>query len=875
MERVQVEMVPDEKGRPRRWSLSESLSNTANKIFARARRFSLPSPRRFSLPSPKRLSMPSPMSMLSSAQSRRIAELELEVRELKALSTVSGEGSAHDGFGGVRRGRSLDSGLAELTAGRDSKTPSFKDDSFNGKPRASPERASVIGGARPVGRASAATPQRRKLGRECTRSGYLLSLDDVIGPDPENTTWRDEWKDLNLEVAKRRKADLAASEVEPGGKYHYETKLSNYSHQVQWKVEHGWSKEDAEAHVALSGICSHVLGDYIRKEDDRFAASAHALERALRHAAWLQDDDDVPPVCYAWITGKGGLQEIDPDFSIKKLTHPDKSGFKGLTCPGEISCIGDPSGGGFDMSEGFDMSLMFPGDGLPPRRREMAFGKATYVDIEDSYLVAFKSRQEDDIGMHSVIHTGAEGSHRLPPQTLVVFKDKKEAGEWVAPNGVRPSCGLIEVQVTFMVAKEGCARPSRDAADVGTSKFTVSFTKLSYGDRQVYARGRRELEGRLELSLAEEWGHGDRKPRRNDRWADKAGHNFNAADEYAYASGIAGEPPAGTESSFPMTTFAGQRDKQNKGKTLADFVRIANDYVTQRAAEQGLELDLKNDTLKPEEVLAIRLYTGPGYQMINTFLREMGKLSEEMRISFSHAPALTYATTADLICSAIRKLSRVNPATANGQDGGRRFRAVCGVLPEDFFNADSFGMIVATETGFLSSSMNSATPMHYMSKTSSNVLWELVTKSEDERGFHCGADVSMLSQFEGEKEELYPPLTMLRVLPAKIVGDDVPPPRPSRLKSATWSEDEIKPSEAPASAKFAFSKFTELLTMQRGAPMDLLERGKAPVTRRRRLSAYLERTKSKHDELCAQWQAELKYGEGKSFLHIVVEPSFV
>ena len=57
--------------------------------------------------------------------------------------------------------------------------------------------------------------------------------------------------------------------------------------------------------------------------------------------------------------------------------------------------------------------------------------------------------------------------------------------------------------------------------------------------------------------------------------------------------------------------------------------------------------------------------------------------------------------------------------------------------------------------------------------------------------------------------------------------------------------------------------------------MDLLERGKAPVTRRRRLSAYLERTKSKHDELCAQWQAELKYGEGKSFLHIVVEPSFV
>ena len=34
---------------------------------------------------------------------------------------------------------------------------------------------------------------------------------------------------------------------------------------------------------------------------------------------------------------------------------------------------------------------------------------------------------------------------------------------------------------------------------------------------------------------------------------------------------------------------------------------------------------------------------------------------------------------------------------------------------------------------------------------------------EDDEAFHCGADVSLLSQFPEEREMLFPPLTMLAV----------------------------------------------------------------------------------------------------------------
>ena len=144
----------------------------------------------------------------------------------------------------------------------------------------------------------------------------------------------------------------------------------------------------------------------------------------------------------------------------------------------------------------------------------------------------------------------------------------------------------------------------------------------------------------------------------------------------------------------------------------------------------------------------------------------MGKLSEAMRIKLALCAELTYAATARAICDAIRKLARVSIAPADGVAGGDerlRWRGVRGALPPSFFEP-SLGLITATELGLMSTSTNFETPLHYMRGTS-NVMWELRTRAEDEQGFHSGADVSCLSQFAGEQEELFPPLTMLRVAP--------------------------------------------------------------------------------------------------------------
>ena len=52
-----------------------------------------------------------------------------------------------------------------------------------------------------------------------------------------------------------------------------------------------------------------------------------------------------------------------------------------------------------------------------------------------------------------------------------------------------------------------------------------------------------------------------------------------------------------------------------------------------------------------------------------------------------------------------------------------------------------------------------------------NVLWELRPSPQTDEAFHRGADVAMLSQFAAEREVLFPPCTMLRVLRRDAGGE--------------------------------------------------------------------------------------------------------
>ena len=95
-----------------------------------------------------------------------------------------------------------------------------------------------------------------------------------------------------------------------------------------------------------------------------------------------------------------------------------------------------------------------------------------------------------------------------------------------------------------------------------------------------------------------------------------------------------------------------------------------------------------------EERLNTRLAagsTGPGYEPINVFLREMGKLTEKTRYKFACDPTFTYAATVNAICMAIRKLARCNPGESKLRP---RWRGVRGVLPQSFWMPDSKDMVV-------------------------------------------------------------------------------------------------------------------------------------------------------------------------------------
>lgn len=118
----------------------------------------------------------------------------------------------------------------------------------------------------------------------------------------------------------------------------------------------------------------------------------------------------------------------------------------------------------------------------------------------------------------------------------------------------------------------------------------------------------------------------------------------------------------------------------------------------------------ENAFLTLEEVLAVRLYTGPAYQPINSFLRKVGStVSREARLALALDPAHTMTATCKHICRAIRKLAAV---ASTGEVAAPLYRAVRGRLPRAFWvpDAESAG-VCATDTAFMSTSRNRLTPI--------------------------------------------------------------------------------------------------------------------------------------------------------------------
>ena len=60
-----------------------------------------------------------------------------------------------------------------------------------------------------------------------------------------------------------------------------------------------------------------------------------------------------------------------------------------------------------------------------------------------------------------------------------------------------------------------------------------------------------------------------------------------------------------------------------------------------------------------DEVLAVRLYSGPAYDPINGFLRQVAGLSGRYREAIARHAEVTFTATIGHLCRAVRKLAAV------------------------------------------------------------------------------------------------------------------------------------------------------------------------------------------------------------------------
>ena len=172
-------------------------------------------------------------------------------------------------------------------------------------------------------------------------------------------------------------------------------------------------------------------------------------------------------------------------------------------------------------------------------------------------------------------------------------------------------------------------------------------------------------------------------------------------------------------------------------------------------------------TFVRDEVISGRLYSGPGYQKLNNdFLRRVGSVDvREWRQRLAQVPSFTYSSTIMHLTTLIAKLCVINESKLKEGEELLLYRGVSGVLLDSFFVPDTQGMITAVDTGMMSTAGQRETPIHYI-KGGVGVLFVLhCTRADATTGEkHIGAVLEPISQYPGETETLFPPLTMLTVL---------------------------------------------------------------------------------------------------------------
>ncbi len=157
--------------------------------------------------------------------------------------------------------------------------------------------------------------------------------------------------------------------------------------------------------------------------------------------------------------------------------------------------------------------------------------------------------------------------------------------------------------------------------------------------------------------------------------------------------------------------------------------------------------------LRVEEVVQAYQYTGPLFQIWNGVLR---------RMPFSKTDGLNkYTTSIHTLVSAVVKLSRKTVIPVSR----KVYRGLGGLtLDDQWFEEDERGVKGAVELGFLSTTFNRSVALMYSGvKRNKGVVFEIDIGSID-----CGAQLNNVSQYPGEDEMLFGPLSNLETTGTRL-----------------------------------------------------------------------------------------------------------
>lgn len=585
-------------------------------------------------------------------------------------------------------------------------------------------RASLVASQNVVAQARAGVDQVVKVAPPTSRSGHLRTLEELIGPPPARS-WKDEWDGWQAEMrgASHDPEKFGVEVYIAWGRGEGPLKKGWVHQHIEEVRSFGWPREAAELWRLLT-LGRPMFARALRERDSCYAASTYALCEVLFRQRQRQVREgvqaEVPHAFYRHLDDPTGALRahslVADDPAWARIETPDATGFRGLTCSATLLVDSGPE----SFAEG---GFCHP--------------QMTGTATADAPVVLFESAPDDALGAHSPVLTG-EHYAIFPPNTLFRLKRVEAPGTWEAPGGVRPRQRLLVVSATYQKPREGAA------GGLHGGKLCESVVTLQYGSRDQFVRGLDDILARPSLSMAQEFA-------RDHSWLDWRGAAYSLRGEWAYVNG----PAACTPGCTP-----GTRDANNDGKMPRQFQDEANALIRSRRAEGcGVAMGERDAFLTLDEVLAVRLYSGPSYQPINAFLRAVATLRGDFRTGLAEHAGLTFAATVRCIIQAIRKLSAI---TTPAEACEPLWRGVRGELPPSFWLPDKAGMVAAVDMAFMSTSRNRQTPIDYMGE-GDNVLWALQAQAESDAGYHRGADIGLLSQFAAEAEVLFPPCTMLTV----------------------------------------------------------------------------------------------------------------